>query len=365
MAEASGFAVHGVAGIASGMPTSLASAFSMAGHGIKAGFFSNVAWACIAVAIWIAGWVAQFIVGWIIGQILMCGHSPGFYSDHDKKESAGHPQHVPGTLSSSSSRKKKEDDFQVIVDDGTRKPIHTPIWSTVDAKGIPRLLPRHVAASVSDLQRKASANGHHDASPLMHQTMFKQVVIPFIPDKKQWHGHGRSLYESYVRLVILSVRVAIVLVATAISFSVAGIDMYAVVTGMGIISITFSFAASGMLANVFGAMYMYGTGKIELHDYISVAQVNGEVTAFRPQWLELTDDSQPWKGRMIHQIPNRVPLETIVTVYPNGPGLAILKTVKDDLAMIDAWVATNPLALQQIQEQYFTTSSPPPPPPLK
>lgn len=330
-----------------GSPVSLVSAFVFAGRTLEAGFFLNLAWGCIGMAIWVGGWIAQFIIGWLLWKLLMCGHQQGFYSDHNKTESHSHFPH----LHNGTSEKKKDDGgFQVIVDDGQRKPINTPIWSALDSKGIPRLLSRQAAAAKKIGQETPSLQQQP------HPLAYKNVVIPFIPDKKQWHGHGRSLYESYVRLVILILRLSIVLFATAIAFSVAGVNFYSLVTGLGIVSVSFSYAASGMLSNVFGALYMYSTTKLELHDYVSVGPINGEVTAFRAQWTELTDDSQPWKGRMIHQLPNRLPMETIVTIYPNGPGLSVLKSVKDDLAAIDAWVASNPLALEQLQSQYFVNA---------
>lgn len=326
----------------------LASAFALAGRTIEAGFFLNVAWACIAFAIWIAGWVAQFVVGWLLWKVLMCCHPHGYYSDHHKTDSAKHVQHVPVPIVPPATS-KKNDDLQEVVIEGangsTRVPVNAPIWSTLDAKGVPRLLPKESVTA-----RRIGVPISHTAPPV---PVYKHVVIPFIPDKKQWHGHGRSLYESYVRLVVITIRVLIVMLSTIISFSVAGVNFYSLVTGFGLVSISFSYAAAGMISNVFSAIYMYSTSKLEMHDYVSIGPINGEVTAFLSQWIEITDDSQPWKGRMIHQIPNKVPMEMIVTIYPNGPGIAILKSVKEDLEAIDRWIESNPYAMQQLQAQHM------------
>ncbi len=341
----------------------LASAFAIAGRTIEAGFFLNVAWACIGFAIWIAGWITQFVLGWLLWKMLMCCHPNGYYSDHNKTHSASHPHHVPegfiapqnhqtavAAAAAAAAAKKNDDLKEVVVESSSssptgRQPVNSPIWSTIDSRGTPRLLSKETVTA-----RRIGVPIVNTAPPV---PSYKHVVIPFIPDRKQWHGHGRSLYESYVRLVVITIRVAIVMVATILAFSVAGINFYSLVTGFGLVSISFSYAAAGMISNVFCAIYMYSTSKLEMHDYITIGPISGEVTAFLSQWIEITDDSQPWRGRMIHQIPNKVPMETIVTIYPNGPGIAILKSVREDLDAIDRWIASNPYALQNLQAQHL------------
>ncbi len=349
-----------VAAVSSG----LVSAFVVAGRTIEAGFFKNVAWACIAFAIWIGGWTVQFVLGWLLEKMLMCCHPRGYYSEHSKTDKHKHAASAPLVVAAAAAAAKKNDDLkEVLVDNGLgtgggggggrQQPTNAPMWSTLDANGIPRLISKDGATT----RRIGVPIGvpvvtSCDAHTTTHAT-YKHVVIPFIPDKKQWHGHGRSQYESFVRLTVISVRVVIVLMATILAFSVAGVNFYSLVTGFGLISISFSYAASGMISGVFCAIYMYSTNKLEMHDYVTIGPINGEVTAFLSQWIEITDDCQPWKGRIVYQCPNKVAMETIVAIYPNGPGIAVLKSVTEDLEAIDRWIASNPKALQQLQAQHL------------
>ena len=78
-------------------------------------------------------------------------------------------------------------------------------------------------------------------------------------------------------------------------------------------------------------------GKFCIGLYIDVAgSKQGVITAFRGQWTEITDDLSPSLGRQVHLIPNRILMDSVVSIYPDGPPssavlryFAELKTVNE------------------------------------
>lgn len=344
---ADGFLSHVGPAAGAGVARSIVASISSATRVIESGFFVNIGYAAIGFGVWVAGWIAQFVIGWLLWKILMCGKPQGHYSDHNRVESLRHAKHVPvyigptpqqqqplppaaSTLQEVIVESQQIKTFYTQLDaNGVARPVKAP-----GADGVPRLVQRVKQPVIPQVR----ANMTFQSVPAVNPN----TSVGFNDDgsyanKNHWHGHERSRYESYVRLAVVSIRLLTVLLATILSFMVAGVNFISLATGLGLISVSFSYGAASMISNVFSSIYIYGTDKLELHDYVAVGGISGEVTALRALWIEVTDDFQPWRGRMVHHLPSKIPLETIFTIFPYGPPPDVIKRYEEDLVAVDTW----------------------------
>jgi hypothetical protein len=202
---------------------------------------------------------------------------------------------------------------------------------------VPGAVPRPVKA----LFRGGGGPRLVSAATTTEPVPFKNVPVAQVTDSNRWHGHERTRYESYVRLVVLSTRILIVLAGVLLAFQAAGVNVLSLAASLGVISICFTYGAAPILVNIWAALNMHGTDKLEIGDYVRVGgSYQGIMSAFRTQWSDVTDDLCPWKGRQIHQIPNRVFLDSAITVYPDGPPPEVIRAYFDDLATYNAWRAS-------------------------
>lgn len=134
-------------------------------------------------------------------------------------------------------------------------------------------------------------------------------------------GHERSRYESYARMTALIVRVVIVIAGIIAAFSSAGVNVISVVTGLGIVGILYTYGAQPLVTNVCSSIYIHGSGRIDMLDYIMIGTFKGFVGSFNAQFIELIDDLSPFTGgaRRIQQIPTGSFANTPFSVFPNGP----------------------------------------------
>lgn len=289
--------------------TSLYEAFARQGDMYTVTAFDNIASYGWAILILIGAWIASSVVGWFIWYIgsikwkrLCC----------------------PGSFRT--SHKRDDDDGPILPlyndpNESANKPRIVPVVGNRFSSGGPQLVPIR-----------------GEAVGTVPTTFKSQPVVQTTAHGPRWHGHEHSTrYESYLRLVVLCVRVSIVTVGLIAAFQAAGVNILSLAASLGVLSICFSLAASDMLSNILSAIYMYGTDKIEMRDYMSIGGVHGIVSALRAQWMELTDDLTPWMGRRIHQIPNRIPMSSIITRYPDGPPPEIIKEYLLRLPEVNKW----------------------------
>jgi small-conductance mechanosensitive channel len=263
------------------------------------GMFDNIAAYGWALFFFVLSWVAAIIVSWALWYVLMfnwrrlfgCGPKRGTaawdkkYSDHN--ESANRDEILPTVV----------------------RP------SVVQSRGVPRLL---------------------SAAVTTEPVPFKSVPVAVKNDV--WHGHDRERYESYVRLIVLAVRIVIVIAGVMLSFQAMGVNVLSLAASLGVISICFTYGAAPILVNIWAALNMHGTDKLEMNDYVRIGNsVQGLVSAMRTQWSDVTDDLSPWMGRQVHQVPNRVFLDTNITVYPDGPPPEVIKKYFEDLEAVNLW----------------------------
>jgi len=278
------------------------------------GYFMNIAWGLAAAALFIGTILGQWLIGWALFKILMMCNCCGAKRDkelHDKRDSEEHPHHVPVQGRAA---------FSVMVDDGGDNPSPT----STSHRGPPRLIPKH----------PASIHVHQPG----HQQQQQYVHYPDKKDNdKYWHGHVHNAYESYVRLCVILVRLTIVVIGLVISFSVAGVNFFSLAVSIGVLSLVFTYGAGGLVSNVFAAIYMFSSGKVKLGMWLQIGSYEGEVTAMRVQQTELVNDYDAWKGRRIHHIPNKLIMETPMTIYDDGPSPGVIKHYRKTLKEVEAW----------------------------
>lgn len=296
------------------------------------GMSDTVAAYAVGFAIFVGGWIVSILVEYMLWYLLMfnwrrlcCGRKVNGkdawnkkYNDHD--ESANREKHLP------------------VPSQQQQQPL--VVTSSVTGSA-----PYGVAVSTSHPQLRQVNYAHRGIGGRTGETLgteptqFKSVPVVQATDSNRWHGHQRTRYESYVRLIVLSMRVFIVVAGIVFGFRAAGVNILSLAASLGIISICFSYGAAPMLHNVLSALYMYGTDKLEMGDYVRVGMYYGVVSALRAQWLEIIDDLHPMQGRQVHQVPNKVPMDTIVTVFPNGPPPEMIQTYFTELATLNKWRA--------------------------
>ena len=287
----------------------LVSSYSVVGRSIETSFFQNVGWISLGVGVWIGGWVLQFLVGWIVWKIAMCGKPPGSMSGHIIPENA--KQHELPLYRSSSAQQTS-----IRVETGAAP------------DGI-----RHRMAQIPTLVQ--SSSGWREDGPaygdLPHA--YRRVKLPYVPEGRQWHGKGTRLkmaYESAVQTFVTCLRVVIVVFATVYASYLCGVSLISVAASLGLVSLTFSMAASSQIANVFAGITISATGKVQLHDFIEVGPAIGEVDSMKTQWVDVVNRFSPRSGKKVVQVPNRALLDNFVTIYPDGPPAYLVERMEQE-----------------------------------
>jgi len=255
--------------------------------------FDNAAAYGCAVGVLVGAWFAAYALSdglwylWTLNwrRLLCCfgaggaAREPLFRSPHDPNESANKPQVVP-TLASVR--------FQVPV--SGRRAVRGGGGGVGESVGV-------------------------DPQP------FTAVAVEQ-SNSVLWSGAKRSRTENYVRLTVLIVRLLVLVAGVMLAFQAAGVNVLSLAASMGILSLCFSYGGASLLRNFLNVMYLHGTDKLAMGVYCVLdSQTKGIITAMRTQWIELTDDLNPMKGRQIHQVPSALFMEGKVTVMPDGPPL--------------------------------------------
>jgi len=150
---------------------------------------------------------------------------------------------------------------------------------------------------------------------------YKEVPVEQVHhDSKIWSGVKPSYTENYVRLCALMSRLIVLIGGVMLAFQAAGVNVLSLAASMGIVTLCFTYGGAGLLRNFLSAIYLHWTAKFCTGMYVSVSsEKQGIITAFRSQWIEITDDLRPSKGRQVHLIPNGSMMDADVTIYPDGP----------------------------------------------
>ena len=294
---------------------SLVEAFARQYRVFEDPLFDNVAAYGIGIGVLVGGWVASWVLSnglWYAytlnwRRLFNCGRrrdndDPLFRNPNDPNESANKPKVLPVAAVR----------FAIPVSVG--------------------------AAAAAKLKRTGDAVG-------VTPQVYKEVeVTQTHPESRLWSGAKRSRTESYIRLAVLLVRLLVLVATVVLAFQAAGVNVLSLAASMGIISLCLSYGGANLLRNFLNAMYIHGMDKVAINVYVKCGNgYKGIITAFRAQWSDVTDDLSPWQGRQIHQIPNAVFMENIITVFPDGPPPEDLRRYYDELAQVNTWRATRGL----------------------
>lgn len=133
-------------------------------------------------------------------------------------------------------------------------------------------------------------------------------------------GHRRKPFHSGVHLVASLLQIVIVTTGIFVAFHVAGVNFFSLAISVGVISMVFTYAGQNLITNTFSGLTLNATDKVEIGDYIELPLygLKGEVTAKRPMWVEIIDDSQGSDHRKLVDIPNSILLSVPMAHYPAG-----------------------------------------------
>jgi hypothetical protein len=317
--------IGGVGGLGS---RSLVEALTKQIYVFEAPLFDNAAAYGCAVGVLIGTWFASYILSdglWYLWTLnwkrLLCCFVPGgrtgkqpedpfFRSPHDPNESANKPQLVP------------------------------------------------LKFQVGGTASKRTTTKVGDAVGVQPQPYATVAVEPSLASGTLWSGVKRTRTENYVRLTVLIIRLLVLVAGVMLAFQAAGVNVLSLAASMGILSLCFSYGGASLLRNFLNIMYLHGTDKLAMGVYCSLdPATKGVITAFRTQWIELTDDLNPLKGRQIHQIPSAAFMEGKVTVFPDGPPLEDVMLYFDLLERANAFRAKHNLGpLRQLDTQVWLHS---------
>lgn len=107
--------------------------------------------------------------------------------------------------------------------------------------------------------------------------------------------------------------------ATVIAFRLCGVSFVSLATSLGLVSLTFSMAASSQISNVFAGITISATGKVQMHDFVEVAGEIGEIEEMDTQWVVIVNRFDPTKGKFASQVSNVNVLHGNVRIYEGKP----------------------------------------------
>ena len=196
-------------------------------------------------------------------------------------------------------------------------------------------------------------NTEHVAIHIMNPTTTPPDLVRALPPDQLQHykvepsqssslynfytGHERSRFESYARMTALLIRVVIVIAGIIAACSSAGINVISVVTGLGIVAIMYTYGAQPLVTNVCSSIYIHGSGRIDMLDYVVIGSFKGFVGSFNAQFIELIDDLSPWTWgpRRIAQVPTGMFSNTPFSALPNGPPPMVIAEYMKELAQVN------------------------------
>lgn len=271
--------------------------FEHVGRTLATGFFENVAWAAVSLAIFCGALIAQWAVDWLLWKILTARCCMPRKRSRDVADAQA--EHYP--VKFESQQVGGQCTFVTVSDTRARRR---------NPPGVPNLIPQPSPLGVNPLYQQKPVY-EHKPRPKGDN------------DGKNWHGHKRNRYDSWVRLICLVVRMFIVTGGIFFAFHVAGVNFFSLAVSVGVVTLIFTYGAGGLIANTFAALYMYSTDRVEIGDFIRVGSYFGVVVALRVQWITIVNDWDPWMGRQIIDIPNKISMETPYTRFPDGPPIKL------------------------------------------
>lgn len=181
---------------------------------------------------------------------------------------------------------------------------------------------------------------------------YKEVPVEQVHhDSRLWSGVKPSHTENYVRLTSMLARLVVLIGGLMLAFQAAGVNVLSLAASMGIVTLCFTYGGAGLLRNFLSGIYLHWTCKVSTGVYVSVSSdKQGIVTDFTSQWVTITDDLRPSKGRQLHLIPNGSMMDADITVFPDGPPSDVVLRYFDELEVVNkARLARGLPSLQPIE----------------
>ena len=166
---------------------------------------------------------------------------------------------------------------------------------------------------------------------------YKDVPVEQVHhDSRLWSGAKPSHAENYVRLTSMLARLVVLVGGLMLAFQAAGVNVLSLAASMGIVTLCFTYGGAGLLRNFLSGIYLHWTCKVSTGVYVSVSSdKQGIVTDSTSQWIVITDDLRPSKGRQLHLIPNGSMMDADVTVFPDGPPSDAVLRYFDELEVVN------------------------------
>lgn len=189
----------------------------------------------------------------------------------------------------------------------------------------------------------------HNPPPLFNQICLPKEQVHH--DSRLWSGVKPSHTENYVRLTSMLARLVVLIGGLMLAFQAAGVNVLSLAASMGIVTLCFTYGGAGLLRNFLSGIYLHWTCKVSTGVYVSVSSdKQGIVTDFTSQWVTITDDLRPSKGRQLHLIPNGSMMDADITVFPDGPPSDVVLRYFDELEVVNkARLARGLPSLQPIE----------------
>ena len=131
----------------------------------------------------------------------------------------------------------------------------------------------------------------------------KKITIRFFLDKVK--------NNSIIKLISNSMKNFIVLSGLITSISNLGIDISALVAGLGLTGFAVGFAFKDSLSNIISGVLILLYQPFKVNNYISVAGIEGEVTSIDLRYTTLKDENKT------HLIPNSTLFNKSITIIKN------------------------------------------------
>jgi small-conductance mechanosensitive channel len=115
---------------------------------------------------------------------------------------------------------------------------------------------------------------------------------------------SRFSYTTVLHFCALLVRVLIILLGIYIGCSTVGIDVFPIVSSLGIVALVVSFAARDLIVNSASAFYLFATGIVSDGMYIAIQGVRGRVSRVNSMHTQIVEHNGALGSLIVHAIPN-------------------------------------------------------------